>query len=1416
MPGKQQKPLATLAITLALAAAAPIAANSTARPLLAQSSNETSFPMPKELPRGKSLRIDGSTSMSEINKALEKNFETKYPGTKIKLSYQGTDAALKALKEGKIDIAAIGRPLTKEEKAQGLVAVPVTRNKIAIIVGRNNQFQKSITAQQFAKIYNGEISNWSQVGGKPGKIRIIDRPTSSDTRQGLFTYNIFRTDGFKISSNHKTVAKDSTEAVIRNLGKTGIGYAISDQVVNNPKVRIVQMHNVLPNNPRYPFSQPLIYVYKKSNATPAILAFLGNATSSQNQKLIEAGRVSGAIVAINGTTPAKPPAAVTPNASSPPAAKPKPPTAVTDKVSSPPAAKPKPAKNAVATDESKSGIAPWLWLLLLPLFGGLLWWLFKGRGGKGAAPVVVPPVVPAKTPKSRIILTLRNSQDAYAYWEIPDRVKEEMRQQGGEKMKLRLYDVTSIDMDHQTPHSVKEFDCSEQQQDLHLPIALPERDYIVELGYLTSDDRWLKVIRSLHVRVPAGEPTDSSIPETAAETAAAAGVGLADALTTKETAETLVLHENRLILVPENSQNVHACWEISPEKHTEIQQLGGQKLVLRLYDTTGGIDLNTQSAHSEWEFDCDEQSSDLQIAIPQSERDYTAEIGYITDYGQWLKIARSSTVRINSEVQGNGNVAAAGVGLVDPIVPTKTSVTPVIQANRLIIVPENSQKAHACWEITPEKQTELRELGGNKLVLRLYDTTGGFDLDTQSVYSEWEFDCDEQTSNLEIAIPQSERDYTAEIGYITDYGQWLKIARSSPVRINSEVQHNGNSAAGVGLADTIVPTQTSETPLTPESKLTLVQRNSQDAYASWEISSEKQTELQELGGNKLVLRLYDTTGDIDLDTQPADSEWEFDCDEQSSGLQIAIPQGERDYTAEIGYVTDYGQWLKIARSSPVRINGKVQGNGISGVTTGALGVAAAAAGVGLANTIVQSQSSETPVTQESRLILVQRNSQDAFASWEISREKQAELQQIVDKKLVLRLYDTTGGIDLDTQQAHCVRDYECVEEKSDLYVALPQSDRDYVAELGYITDDGQWLKIARSPLVHINSEVKDNGIITNGTDATSLVNTPTFTTTENHLWLIVRDMKNADVYWEISEVEQAELQRSGKQLLLRIYDITGIDFDRQPANSLQEYECNSKFANLQVVIPQRDRDYIAEIGYITKDGQWLKLARSASLRIVSPPKEAVSAKSNGVTSAPANTSSGFIGNAMQVISDGVSNIAKVTTNLLTDSSETATNLTEDLAKTATLNGGTAAVVGLGTAATTALQSSQDNNTYTNGQPPLKRECRIILVPFNAKDAYAYWEISEDYQEALRQQGGKKFMLRVHDATNLDIDYQQPHNTQEYVCEETQQDRHVSVPVSDRDYIAEVGYYTEDGRWLRLIRSFHVRVPLEGKSKWLSV
>ena len=92
---------------------------------------------------------------------------------------------------------------------------------------------------------------------------------------------------------------------------------------------------------------------------------------------------------------------------------------------------------------------------------------------------------------NRITLTPRDSKIAYAYWEVSQADKDVLKQQGGQRLMLRLYDATDIDIDRQMPHSIQYFDCNEHEQEQQIPIAANDRDYIVELGYVTGDERWL-------------------------------------------------------------------------------------------------------------------------------------------------------------------------------------------------------------------------------------------------------------------------------------------------------------------------------------------------------------------------------------------------------------------------------------------------------------------------------------------------------------------------------------------------------------------------------------------------------------------------------------------------------------------------------------------------------------------------------------------------------------------------------------------------------------------------------------------------------------------------------------------------------------------------------------------------------------
>ncbi|MBC1219302.1 DUF4912 domain-containing protein [Nostoc sp. UCD121] len=112
------------------------------------------------------------------------------------------------------------------------------------------------------------------------------------------------------------------------------------------------------------------------------------------------------------------------------------------------------------------------------------------------------------------------------------------------------------------------------------------------------------------------------------------------------------------------------------------------------------------------------------------------------------------------------------------------------------------------------------------------------------------------------------------------------------------------------------------------------------------------------------------------------------------------------------------------------------------------------------------------------------------------------------------------------------------------------------------------------------------------------------------------------------------------------------------------------------------------------------------------------------------------------------------------------------------------------------------------------ESRIVLLPRDPQWAYTYWDIPNEHKEELRRQGGQQLALRIYDVTDINIEYQSPHSIQEYPADELAREWYLPVPVSDRDYVIDIGYRAADGRWLVLARSARVHIPPVYPSDWI--
>jgi ABC-type phosphate transport system substrate-binding protein len=283
------------ALTIAALLACAIPTQAIPAPLLMTSvigQAAPSFPVPDSVTKGTKLSVASSSdNMKSISTTLGKGFEKLFSG-KVEVTTTDANKAIQEVLNGNVDLAAISRPLTEDEKKKGLIEVPVRREKIAIVVGKDNPFAQSITGSQFAQIFRGEIKDWSKVGGAAGPIRVIDRPDVSETRQALKPYPVFTTAEFKAGANATKLSEDSTEALAKELGKDGISYVLVSQLEGQSAMKAIQLHKTLPDDPRYPFSQPYSYVYA-GGASPAVAAFLGYATGAPGQTALKEADLSG-------------------------------------------------------------------------------------------------------------------------------------------------------------------------------------------------------------------------------------------------------------------------------------------------------------------------------------------------------------------------------------------------------------------------------------------------------------------------------------------------------------------------------------------------------------------------------------------------------------------------------------------------------------------------------------------------------------------------------------------------------------------------------------------------------------------------------------------------------------------------------------------------------------------------------------------------------------------------------------------------------------------------------------------------------------------------------------------------------------------------------------------------------------------
>ncbi|MGB3536374.1 MAG: DUF4912 domain-containing protein [Microcoleaceae cyanobacterium] len=1235
------------AILLAFVATPKLLANSLSS-IVAQSPTPD-FTLPESLPQEAAVTLSGTSSMTTLNEALKQRYEERFPNAEVQLQTGNSDEALEALQQGEVDIAAVGRPLTDAEKAAGLEAVPIDRGKIAIIVGPDNPFNENLTFEQFAGIFRGEITDWSEVGGEPGPIRLVDRPEFSDTRRALSTYDVFKTAPFETGNTAEQVSEDETETVIQALGTDGISYAIADQVVGADNVNILSMHQTLPDDPRYPYSQIRTYVYQTENATPATLAFLGFATSEPGQEVI------AAVTPLNTDAAATTPETNTDTATTPGLVVPPGGTTATptpQALADSPATVPNPNEvtetetafvpDVGTTTAPTDGGFPWwlLWLLAIPVLGGLLWWLLKGRGELGGVTSIPPATGTTTTPPATGTTGVTPATGVASPGVSPSPVTG--TGSGGTAPTL-----ASPDGNVAPPNPAATLPITSSPANLNLGTAAGIAGAVGATGAAMGAFAW------------ATRPLQS-----------------------------------RITLSRQAPQSVYSVWNVSPADIDAAKQQGGQQRQLRVYDVTG-IDLDTDTLDNVQQFDCDEATDQLSVEVPQRDRSYISEVGYVTGDNQWLALCRSNSVYIPAETETEIGSTTPGIDTIDtvetntPDLQEPTLAHPGLSVNSpgIDTVETNTPEVNQIPDDTqtPETELGLTTPGVDAADINIPDTqeptladpglsVNSPDLDTPDL---------DQTPETEIGLTTPGVDVggidTPEVDSIPDDDDddtQIPDTQTPLTGVGLPAIALGGAAI-TGAAIPILASRQNQLHLTPAEGQTVV--------ANWEVSQTDIDAVKQQGGQQLQLRVYDVTG-IDLDTDAPHSMQSWDCDESSDRLSVEVVSRNRDYAAAIGYVTGDNQWLPLCRSNSVYVPASTNSDNIEDSTPPITAVEQP--------TLTDSEySTDSPITPVENPTLT--DSEYSIDSPATNVEEPTLIETDLGYGMI------PPGVDLEETSFPAVENPTLTDLEDDIDSPVTDLNEPILTDLGYgattnvenptLTDseystDSPATNLDQPTLTETDSEYDtDSSVIETLTDSeinqTTNVENPTLTDSEdstdspvanveestltdseiNNPTTNVEEPTLTDLGYGVtsSEIETVETvedetpyssvdasimalggaaiagsaipivgqtptrlhltpgsnqtvvadwniapddaemlkQQGGQQLQLRVYDVTDVDIETDMPHSMQQFNCDELTEQVQVAVPYGDRDYAAAIGYVTTDNQWLPLCCSEAVYI---------------------------------------------------------------------------------------------------------------------------------------------------------------------------------------------------------------------------
>jgi phosphate transport system substrate-binding protein len=246
-------------------------------------------PQASTIPAG-TYRGVGTGAGLESLTALATRFQAKHAGVTFKLEDVGADTSIALVGNGDADFGFLSRDLKPEEKTR-LQSIPYAGTGTGIAVNPLNAIG-ALTTEQVRKIYSGELTDWSQVGGQPGEIRPLVRESSSSTRASFEAY-FFGGKPTYGKNVIEVVESGPTYQAVRDFKGAIAMITIQKTTTEDPNLRLVALDGIAAttrnvNSGAYPVRRPIILTLHPDRAKmkAAVTAFFDFIKTPEGQEIL--------------------------------------------------------------------------------------------------------------------------------------------------------------------------------------------------------------------------------------------------------------------------------------------------------------------------------------------------------------------------------------------------------------------------------------------------------------------------------------------------------------------------------------------------------------------------------------------------------------------------------------------------------------------------------------------------------------------------------------------------------------------------------------------------------------------------------------------------------------------------------------------------------------------------------------------------------------------------------------------------------------------------------------------------------------------------------------------------------------------------------------------------------------------------